>query len=103
MVAQNNFTTTAQAGVGAKPPEGTEITRHEPPGGGGPKAGGPNGGGMSPPGFAQAAKKLGVSEKALNQAMQDAGGPNADLAVVAKALNVPLEQLKAALPEKPKR
>ena len=58
---------------------------------------------MSPPGFAEAANKLGVSEEVLMQAMQKAGGPNADLTVVAKALNVPLEQLKAALPEKPKR
>ncbi|CAM2960527.1 hypothetical protein CWB60_08035 [Pseudoalteromonas sp. S327] len=102
VVAQNNFMTTAQAGVGAKPPEGTKISRHEPPGGGGPKAGGPNDG-MSPPGFAEAANKLGVSEKVLMQAMQKAGGPNADLTVVAKALNVTPEQLKAALPEKPKR
>ena len=98
----HNFTTTAQAGVGAQPPEGTKITRHEPPGGGGPKAGGPNGG-MSPLGVAEAANKLGVSEKVLMQAMQKAGGPNADLTVVAKALNVTPEQLKAALPEKPKR
>ncbi|KPZ59108.1 YHYH protein [Pseudoalteromonas sp. P1-7a] len=102
VVAQNNFATTAQAGVGAKPPEGTRTTRHEPPGGGGPKAGGPNGG-MSPPGFGEAAKKLGVSEKALMQAMQNAGGPNADLTIVAKTLNVTQAQLKAALPEKPKR
>ncbi|TMO70812.1 hypothetical protein CWC17_18230 [Pseudoalteromonas sp. S3785] len=102
VVAQNNFTTTAQAGVGAKPPEGTKITRHEPPGGGSPKAGGPNGG-MSPPGFAEAAKKLGVSEKALMQAMQNAGGPNADLTIVARTLNVTPAQLKTALPEKPKR
>jgi predicted DNA-binding protein (UPF0251 family) len=58
---------------------------------------------MSPLGFAEAANKLGVSEKVLMQAMQKAGGLNADLTVVAKSLNVTPAQLKAALPEKPKR
>ena len=58
---------------------------------------------MVPPGFADAAKKLGVSETQLMQAMDDAGGPNADLAKVAKTLGVTDAELKAALPERPKR
>jgi hypothetical protein len=57
---------------------------------------GPGSGGK--PNFADAAKKLGVTEKALEQAMQDAGGPQADLAKVAKTLSVSEEALKTALP-----
>ncbi|MEL0647923.1 YHYH protein [Pseudoalteromonas agarivorans] len=95
VVAENNFTTTAQAGIGAKPPQGTKITRHEPPGGGGGK--------MPRPDFSQAAKKLGISEQLLLKTMQDAGGPNADLSVVAKKLNVTQDELKSALPKKPTR
>lgn len=84
--AQNNFSTTASTGIGSK--------------GGGPGAdGGPGGPGPGgKPNFADAAKKLGVTEKALEQAMQDAGGPQADLAQVAKTLNVSEDALKAALP-----
>ncbi|MBU3018095.1 YHYH protein [Paraglaciecola agarilytica] len=104
VVAKNNFSTTAQAGVGARPPEGTNMTRNEPPGGGRPGAKNMSGNGqMVPPGFADAAKKLGVSETQLMQAMDDAGGPQADLAKVAKALNVTEAELKVALPERPKR
>jgi hypothetical protein len=109
VVAQNNFSTTAQAGVGAHPPEGTEITRHEPPGGGGPREGGmppqgsQNGQRSTPPGFDVAAKKLGVDKQVLFKAMQDAGGPNADLAQVADILNVSEAALKDALPPKPQR
>ena len=103
VVAKNNFSTTAQAGVGARPPEGTNVTRNEPAGGGRPGANNMSGNGqMVPPGFADAAKKLGVSEAQLMQAMDDAGGPNADLAKVAKTLGVTDAELKAALPERPK-
>jgi YHYH protein len=82
--AQNNFSTTASTGLGSVN------------GGGGP--GGPGGGPGGKPNFADAAKKLGVTEPALEQAMQDAGGPQADLAQVAKTLNVSEAALKAALP-----
>jgi YHYH protein len=84
--ANNNFSTTASTGIGSV--------------GGGP-GGGP-GGGSGPdggkPNFADAAKKLGVTEKALEQALQDAGGPQANLAEVAKTLKVSEAALKAALP-----
>jgi YHYH protein len=87
--AKGNFSTTASTGLGSAR------------GGGGP---GPGGGGPRPigkPDFASAAKTLGVTEKALEEAMQAAGGPRADLAEVAKALNVSETTLKAALPQKP--
>jgi hypothetical protein len=83
--AKNNFSTTASRGLGSAN------------GGGGP--GGPGGGGPGGrPNFADAAKKLGVTEQALEQAMQDAGGPRADLAQVAKTLNVSEAALKEVLP-----
>lgn len=102
VVAKNNFSTTAQAGVGAHPPEGTEITRNEPPGGGRPQNMDRDGD-MAPPGFDKAAEKLGVTQAQLMQAMDEAGGPQADLAKVAKALNVTEAELKAALPQRPNR
>jgi hypothetical protein len=79
--SKNNFSTTASTGIGSA--------------GGGP-GGGPGPGGK--PNFADAAKKLGVTEKALEQALQDAGGPQADLAKVAKILKVSEAALKIALP-----
>lgn len=97
VAAKDNFSTTAQVGIGANPPEGTAITRGSPPRGGGPGggAGGP------PPGFAQAAEKLGVSEEAFAKAMLEAGGREADLSVVAAALGVREEDLQDALPARP--
>ncbi len=87
--ANNNFSTTASTGIGSAN------------GGGGP--GGPRGTNGGPrPNFAEAAAKLGVSESALQKAMQDAGGRNANLSQVAKALNVSEAALQAALP-KPER
>jgi hypothetical protein len=85
--ARNNFSTTASSGIGSA--NG---------GGGAPGADNGLGGLGGRPNFADAAKKLGVTEQALEQAMQDAGGPQADLAEVAKTLNVSEEALKAALP-----
>lgn len=81
VVAENNFSTTASAGIGAAR------------GGGG----GPGG----PPDFGEAAKKLGVTEQALKQALDKAGGPRADLAEVARTLNVSETDLRAALPKPP--
>ena len=85
LVAENNFVTTAKVGIGS-----------ERNGRGGP------GGGM-PPGFADAAKKLGVSESLFMDTLKDAGGPQADLAVVAEKLGVTEAALKAVLPKRPKR
>ena len=98
VVAKNNFSTTAQAGVGAHPPAGTKITRNEPPGGRGERPSN-----MVPPGFEQAAEKLGVSQQKLMQVMRDAGGPEADMAVVADKLKVSEAALKSALPQRPER
>ncbi len=88
--ARNNFSTTATAGVGAT--RAGQDGRGEPPR---PGREGPRG---MPPGFEEAAAELGVSAEALMQAMDAAGGPNADLDVVAEALGVSVEELRTALP-----
>lgn len=93
--AQGNFSTTATAGVGAT--QAGEDGRNEPPR---PQGGGP--GGM-PPGFDQAAASLGVSADALFEAMEAAGGPNADLAEVAATLGIDEDALRAALPGPPRQ
>lgn len=98
VVAEDNFITTAQVGVGAMPAQGTEITRGSPPGGRGDR---PTGAGGMPPGFVEAAAKLGVTPEALFEAMEAAGGADADLAEVAQALGVSEEALRAALPARP--
>lgn len=105
--AQNNFSTTATAGVGAK--RVGEDGRGEPPrpggGEGGPEGSGrperPGGPGGTPPGFEEAANKLGVSLADLTKAMEDSGGPRADLGDVAGILGVSEDDLRAALPPKP--
>jgi len=51
-----------------------------------------------PPGFDKAAETLGVSSEDLFTAMREAGGRNADMAVVAQKLGVSEEALRAALP-----
>ena len=56
----------------------------------------------APPGFAEVAKKLGVTEEAFFKAMSDAGGRNADINDVANALGVTVEELKSTLPKPPK-
>ncbi|SDW04703.1 YHYH protein [Albimonas donghaensis] len=93
--AQDNFSTTATAGIGAA--RTGEDGRNEPPR---PADGGV--GGM-PPGFDQAAKAVGVSAEALLAAMEAAGGPNADLADVAASLGIEEDALRAALPTPPGR
>ncbi|WP_372802733.1 hypothetical protein [Paracoccus seriniphilus] len=57
-------------------------------------------GGM-PPGFDEAAAQLGVTADALMQALEAAGGPGADLAEVAEALDPDEAALRAALPAPP--
>ena len=87
VVAQDNFSTTGNAGIGSQ-------------GLGGGK--GPKGGDRtSPPGFGEAAIKLHITEKALMTAMQAAGGPRADLSKVADSLGVSIYALKEALPKRP--
>jgi hypothetical protein len=86
---KNNFSTTASSGIGSA--RGGAL------GGDGGLGGGLGG----KPNFADAAKKLGVTEKALEQAIQDAGGSQADLAQVAKILNVSEVSLKEALLPRP--
>lgn len=75
VTAKQNFTTTAAQGIGAER-------------------------GM-PPGFDAAATVLGVSTEALMQAIDDAGGRNADLAAVAATLGVDETALRDALPTPP--
>ena len=90
--AQDNFTTTATAGVGAQ--RAGEDGRNEAPR---PEGGAP--GGM-PPGFEEAAAELGVEAQALMEAI---GGPGQqpDLAAAAATLGVSEEALRAALPPPP--
>lgn len=89
--AQNNFSTTATAGIGAT--RAGEDGRNE----------APRGEGGMPPGFDQAAATLGVTADVLFQAMQAAGGRHADLAVVAGQLGVTKEALQDALPMPPRQ
>jgi YHYH protein len=81
--AKDNFSTTSGSGIGSA------------------RGGGPGGGHGGPPNFSDAARRLGVTENALRQAIEDAGGRDADLAKVAKSLNVSEAALMAALPRPP--
>lgn len=87
--AQCNIATTATAGIGAQ--RAGEDGRNEPPR---PEGYGP--GGM-PPGFEEAAVTLGVTPDALLEAMDAAGGRNADLSVVATRLGLTEDALRAAI------
>lgn len=95
--AQDNFSTTATAGIGAD--RAGQDGRAEPPR---PGNGAP---GVVAPAFDAAAAALGVSTEALMQAMEGAGGPPPDLAAAAAALGaaaaalgIDEERLRAALP-----
>lgn len=81
--AQGKFATTASAGIGAA------------------NGGGQGGPGGMPPGFAEAAAALGVSEEDLVQAVSDAGGRNLDIEKADAALGVTADELRAVLPEAP--
>lgn len=92
--AQNNFTTTATAGVGAQRTgeEGcNEVPRPE-----GEKD-------ELPPGFDTAMRTLGVTSEALLEARNTAGDPNANPAEVAATLNLDEDALRAALRPPPRR
>jgi hypothetical protein len=93
--AEGNFSTTATAGVGAT--RAGEDGRNEAPRGQNAGSGG------KPPGFEQAANELGVSVDALFEAMEAAGGQDADLAEVAVTLGIEEDALRAALPTPPKQ
>lgn len=97
--ARNNFVTTARAGIGS------QGAPDRPPGAGppgrGPGAGRGRPGGGPPPGFAEAARQLGVSEQALLTAVQEHGGRMLDFAAAARALGVSESALRAALPPRP--
>lgn len=108
--AQDNFSTTATAGIGAQ--RAGADGRNEPPrpgpGAGGPGGrggpGGPGGrGGPGGPDFEAAAATLGVSTEALMQAMQQAGGPPPDLNAMAATLGISESELREALPPPPGR
>ncbi|WP_417478071.1 YHYH protein [Maricaulis sp.] len=102
--AQDNFSTTATAGIGAA--RAGEDGRNEPPRpmdggpGGAPGGGGPGG---LPPGFDQAAASLGVTSQALMQALGDPRGGRPDLAAAAARLGITESELRAALPPPPGR
>jgi hypothetical protein len=100
--ANDNFSTTARTGIGSRNggggPGGPAPDAHA-----GARAGGARGPATTDgaPNLSAAAARLGLSEATLRKAMEDAGGPNANLADVARSLNVGEAALKAALP-KPK-
>lgn len=96
--ARNNFVTTAKTGIGSR--EAARRPPGPPPGRGGRGPGqGPPGG--LPPGFAEAAKVLGVTPQALGRAVRDHGGRELDFAAAARALGVSEAALRAALPPPP--
>ncbi|WP_371154656.1 YHYH protein [Jannaschia sp. 2305UL9-9] len=82
VVAEDNFSTTAAAGIGAVNPDGSDGQ------GAGPARG---------PDLAAAASILGVSEQALAGAIKDAGGPPPDLEAVATLLDLSIEDVRDAL------
>ncbi|PVB60976.1 YHYH protein [Labrenzia sp. 011] len=82
VVAQDNFATTAKAGIGAA------------------NFAGPGQGGGMPPGFRDAAQTLGVSAEALMEAL-GAPGQRPDFAAAAQTLGVSEDALRDALPRRP--
>ena len=93
--AQDNFSTTATAGIGAT--RAGQDGRNEPlrPGDGAS--------GQLPPGFDEAAVKLGLSSKALMDALGNLEGGRPDLAAAAKKLDISETELRAILPPPPGR
>jgi len=88
--AEGNFSTTAVKGAGGQGARNRGENGHQ---GHNTK--------RTPPGFAEAAKKLGVTEEAFFKAMTDAGGRHADIKEVAEALGVSEETLRSILPKPP--
>ena len=84
VMTKDNFATTAAQGIGAERPRGDT-----------------QGGNRVPPGFDATAATFGVTTDALMQAMNDAGGREADLSNVAASLGVDETALRDALPAPP--
>lgn len=91
--AQDNFSTTASAGVGAT--QAGEGGRNEPPR---PADGAQRG---MPAGFNEAAATLGVTTEALLSALGNAQGGRPDLAAAAATLGITESELRAVLPTPP--
>jgi hypothetical protein len=90
VMAENNFSTTAQGGIGAAG-AGNEQGQ-----------GGQDDQRGLPPGFDAAATSLGVTADALLTALQNAGAPqNLDFDAAASSLGVSAADLQAALPKRP--
>ena len=85
--AMDNFTTTAEVGIGSVRRSRASRTRRNPP------RGGPN-----PARLEEAAAELGISTERLQKALQNAGGRPPNLSVVAAELGVSEDQVRAALP-----
>ncbi|WP_289027966.1 YHYH protein [uncultured Paraglaciecola sp.] len=89
VVAKNNFSTNAAQGIGAE-------------GGKGPRRGGPGHKGGTPPGFEQAANKLGITASELFKVVKKNGGRKLNISAAAKELGISEAALKAALPQPPR-
>jgi hypothetical protein len=94
--AKDNFSTTATAGVGAT--RAGQDGRNEPPR---PGDGANGGQGQLPPGFDEAAAKLGISTDELMQALGNPQGGHPDLAAAAAKLGITEAELQALLPAPP--
>ncbi len=92
---QDNFLTTATAGIGAK--RAGQDARNDPPR---PSGDAP---GKMPAGFDDAAKALGVTTDALNQALRNPQQGRPDLAAAAKTLGITEDALRAVLLPPPDR
>ena len=90
--AQGNFATTAAKGAGGQGARNRGENGHQ----------GHNTN-RTPPGFAEAAQKLDVTEEAFFKAMTDAGGKHADIKEVADALGVTEEKIRSVLPKPPSK
>ena len=88
--AENNFSTTATAGIGAMRAGADGRNEAPRPGNGMP--------GQMPPGFEQAAATLGVTPEALMQALGDPRAGRLDLAAAAAKLGISEHDLKQVLP-----
>lgn len=95
VLAVDNFSTTATAGVGAT--RAGADGRNEPPR---PGDGAP---GQMPPGFADAGETLGVTPDELMRALGDPQAGLPDMSAAAKTLGISEDALRAALPPPPTR